>query len=160
MGDIGLIIGLFATFVLGIIGLFKHFDNRMDNIQNKISENQKATAQQREKLNYTEKTLDRFEGALDKFQEEFKKVAIEVYQMGGSSKKSTGNPISLEEKENLIKKMKKGTIEEGEAKKLKRVLEEEKRVAENKGDTVETIAIGLLLAALAYLLYKLISEEG
>jgi septal ring factor EnvC (AmiA/AmiB activator) len=160
--DIVLIIGalsLFITFVGAIIALFKHFDNRMDKIQDKVSENQKAISQEGEKLNSTEKTLNRFEVALEKFQEQFREVSIEVYQMVGSSKKSTGNPISAEEKENLIKKMKKGTIDEDEAKKLKRVLEEEKRVAEDTGDTVATIAIGLLLAALAYLLYKLISEE-
>ncbi|MGB9635625.1 MAG: hypothetical protein ACPL1Y_00020 [Thermoplasmata archaeon] len=46
-----------------------------------------------------------------------------------------------------------------EAEKLKRILEEEKSEAEREGDVVAAIVIGLLLAALAYLLYKLMSEE-
>ncbi|MDI6903866.1 MAG: hypothetical protein QMC77_09070, partial [Methanocellales archaeon] len=92
--------------------------------------------------------------------EEFRKASTEIYQMMGGIKKYTGNPISPEEKENLIKKMKQGTIRTDEAERLKRILEEEKSEAERRGDVVAAIAIGLLLAALAYLLYKLMSEEG
>lgn len=170
MEDLSTIITIISTVIgvtLAFMGLiwkfFKHFDDKfdrkIDEIKKEMSENQKAISQQGEKLNSTEKTLNRFESALDKFQEEFRKISIEVYQMVGSSKKSTGNPMSSEEKESLIKKMKEGTIEENEAEKLKEVLEEEKRVAEDTGDTLAAIAIGLLLAALAYLLYKLTSEE-
>jgi len=78
--------------------------------------------------------------------------------MKGGIKEHTGNPLSPKEKKNLINKMKEGTIRKDEAEKLKRVLEEEKRDAEKGGDIVAAIAIGLLLAALAYLLYKLMSE--
>jgi len=78
--------------------------------------------------------------------------------MKGGIKERTGNPLSPKEKKNLINKMKEGTIRKDEAEKLKRVLEEEKRDAEKEGDIVAAIAIGLLLAALAYLLYKLMSE--
>ena len=152
---IATVIGLSLTFVGLIWKFFKHFDDKfdrkIDDIKKDLSENQKIITQHGEKLNFTEK-------ALDGFQKEFREISTEIYQMIGSAKKYTGNPISPEEKENLIKKMKQGTIRRDEAEKLKRILEEEKREAEKGGDIVTAIAIGLLLAALAYLLYKLMSE--
>lgn len=76
-----------------------------------------------------------------------------------TTKEDTGNPISPEEKQRLIEKFENDTIERDEAEKLKRILEEEKKEAETAGNSLAAIAIGLLLAALAYLLYKLISSE-
>ena len=161
---IGTVIGLALTFIGLMWKFFKHFDDKfdrkIDDIKKELSRNQMAITQHGEKLNSIEKALNKFEGALDKFQEEFRKVSTEIYQMMGGIKNHTVNPISPEEKENLIKKMKQGTIRTDEAERLKRILEEEKSEAERGGDVVAAIAIGLLSAALAYLLYKLMSEEG
>jgi len=161
---IATVIGLALTFVGLIWKFFKHFDDKFDRkidaIKKEISENQMAITQQGEKLDSVEKALKRFEGALDKFQEEFRLLSIEMYQMRGSVERYTGNPISLEEKKDLIERMRQGIIRKDEAEKLKKILEEEKREAERGGDVLAAIVIGLLLVALAYLLYKLMSEEG
>ena len=69
------------------------------------------------------------------------------------------NLLASKEKENLINKLKEGTIRKDEAEKLKGVLEEEQRDAEKRGDVVAVIVIGLLLASLSYTLYKLTSKE-
>jgi len=58
-----------------------------------------------------------------------------------------------------LKKLQSGTLSKEEAERLKSILEKEKREAEAAGNIGAAIVIGLLLGALAYLLYKLL-EEG
>lgn len=70
-----------------------------------------------------------------------------------------GRQILFHLTKKFIEKTPSGTISQPEAKELRLILEKEKREAESAGDIVATIAIGLLLAGLAYLLYKLLQEE-
>jgi len=124
---------------------------KLINMAKEISENKKLIAKNSEKLNSIQKSIDKFE-------EEYRKQITEIYEKL-TSFKYTGNPISPEEKKKLIEKFRDGTISKEEAEKLKKILEEEKREAEAAGNLLAAIAIGLLLAALAYFLYKLMMEE-
>ena len=97
--------------------------------------------------------------SLDKFESEFRKQMVDFYKMVGNIKKYTGNPISPEEKQRLLTKYRNGTITKEEAEKLKEILEMEKREAEEAKNVLAVLAIGLLLAGLGYLLYKLLKGE-
>lgn len=98
------------------------------------------------------------EKSFDRWQAEIRKNIVELYKIA-VPKKTTSNPISPEEKEKLLKKLQSGTLSKEEAERLKSILEKEKREAEAAGNIGAAIVIGLLLGALAYLLYKLL-EEG
>ena len=152
---VSVVVGITGTFLGLIWKMFKHFDDKFDrnfnNMAKEISENKKLIAKNSEKLNSIQKSIDKFE-------EEYRKQITEIYEKL-TSFKYTGNPISPEEKKKLIEKFRNGTISKEEAEKLKKILEEEKREAEAAGNLLAAIAIGLLLAALAYFLYKLMMEE-
>lgn len=98
------------------------------------------------------------EKSFDRWQAEIRENIVELYKIA-VPKKTTSNPISPEEKEKLLKKLQAGTLSKEEAERLKSILEKEKREAEAAGNIGAAIVIGLLLGALAYLLYKLL-EEG
>ena len=69
------------------------------------------------------------------------------------------NPISFEEKKELLKKFQDNTLTREEAEKLRLIFEQEKEEAEKTGNIVGAIIIGLLLAVLLYTIYKLSQEE-
>ena len=153
---IAIVISVTISLIASIWKLFKHFDDKYDRkfdlIRIDISEMQKKVVEQNVKLNI-------WVGGIEKFEKEFRTQMTDIYKMAGPMKKYTGNPVSPEEKKELIEKYKNGLITIKEGEKLKRVLEEEKSEAEEKGNVFAVIAIGLLLAGLAYLIYKLMSEE-
>ena len=111
-----------------------------------------------ENVGRLDERLKNVEKGVDVWQAEMRYEFVRIYEHI-MPKKSASNPISLEQKENLLRKFQAGTISQEEAKELQSILEEEKREAERAGDIVTAIAIGVLLAALAYLIYKLIQEK-
>jgi len=62
--------------------------------------------------------------------------------------------LSPVEKDLLIVKLKAGTIEKGEAQRLAVALEEDKKAAEDRDDKGMAVAVGMILGALGYYLYK------
>lgn len=62
--------------------------------------------------------------------------------------------LSPAEKDLLIVKLKAGTIQKDEAQELAVALEEDKKAAESKDDKGMAVAIGMILGALGYYLYK------
>ena len=62
--------------------------------------------------------------------------------------------LSPAEKDLLIVKLKAGTIQKDEAQRLAEALEEDKKTAERKDDKGMAVAVGMILGALGYYLYK------
>ena len=151
---IGSIIGTIVGFVVVIISIFKHFDSKFDRKIDRINE----------VISATEGTIKGHAARIDNLDNflsspGFRKWLAHTYKAAETTKEYTGNPISPEEKQRLIEKFENGTITKKETEKLKQILEEEKKEAEATGDSLAAIAIGLLLAALAYFLYELMSSE-
>lgn len=141
------IAGFAVVFIPLLIWILTQIVN-IKELMGKLSEN---VGRMDERLKVMEKSTDRWHYEM---RDEF----IKIYDMV-IPKKATSNPISPEEKERLLKKFQLGTISKEEAKELQSILEKEKKDAESAGNIVAVIAIGLLLVALAYLLYKLLEEE-
>jgi len=150
------LIGMFGIYITGIIALYRYFDSKydkkIDKIKDDINEIKSQGARYEVRINSIKESLDRFES-------EFRSQIVDFYRMVGNIKKYTGNPISSEEKQRLLIKYKNGTITREEAEKLKRILEIEKREAEEAGNALAALAIALLLAGLGYLLYKILKGE-
>lgn len=111
-----------------------------------------------ENVGRIDERLKGLEKGIDRWQSEMRDEFVRIYQVA-IPKKTTSNPITPEDKERLLKRFQSGTISREEARSLQSVLEEEKEEAEGAGNIVVAIAIGLLLAALAYFLYRLFQEE-
>jgi len=62
--------------------------------------------------------------------------------------------LSPAEKDLLIVKLKAGTIQKEEAQRLAIALEQDKKAAEEKDDKGMAVAVGMILGALGYYLYK------
>jgi len=62
--------------------------------------------------------------------------------------------LSPAEKDLLIVKLKTGTIQKDEAQRLAAALEEDKKAAEGRDDKGMAVAVGMILGALGYYLYK------
>jgi hypothetical protein len=62
--------------------------------------------------------------------------------------------MSPEEKDLLIVKLKAGSIQKDEAQRLAAELEEDKKAAESRDDKGMAVAVGMILGALGYYLYK------
>ena len=62
--------------------------------------------------------------------------------------------LSPADKDLLIVKLKAGTIQKDEAQRLAAALEEDKKTAESKDDKGMAVAVGMILGALGYYLYK------
>ena len=62
--------------------------------------------------------------------------------------------LSPIEKDLLIVKLKAGTIRKEEAQRLAAALEEDKKAAEDRDDKGMAVAVGMILGALGYYLYK------
>ena len=139
MEDIS-IIGTIVGFIGGITLIFRHFDSKFDKKIDKINND----------ISDIKGEMGRIDGFV--MGTDSRKSMIYAYEGRTTKKEYTGNPISPEVKQRLIEKFVNDTIERDEAEKLKQTLEEEKKEAETAGDTLATIAIGRLLAALAYLL--------
>ena len=62
--------------------------------------------------------------------------------------------MSPAEKDLLIVKLKAGTIQKDEAQRLATALEEDKKAAEDRDDKGMAVAVGMILGALGYYLYR------
>ena len=67
--------------------------------------------------------------------------------------------LSPAEKDLLIVKLKAGTIQKDEAQKLAEALEEDKKTAESRDDKGMAVAVGMILGALGYYLYRELDDK-
>jgi len=67
--------------------------------------------------------------------------------------------LSPAEKDLLIVKLKAGTIQKDEAQKLAASLEEDKKTAESRDDKGMAVAVGMILGALGYYLYRELDDK-
>ena len=67
--------------------------------------------------------------------------------------------LSPAEKDLLIVKLKAGTIQKDEAQRLAAVLEEDKKTAESRDDKGMAVAVGMILGALGYYLYRELDDK-
>lgn len=111
-----------------------------------------------ENVGRIDERLKGLEKGIDRWQSELRDEFLRIYDLL-APKKATSNPITQEEKERLLRRYQLGTISREEAISLQSILEEEKKEAEGAGNVEAAIAIGMLLAGLAYFLNKLIQEE-
>ena len=67
--------------------------------------------------------------------------------------------LSPAEKDLLIVKLKAGTIQKDEAQRLAASLEEDKKTAESRDDKGMAVAVGMILGALGYYLYRELDDK-
>ena len=67
--------------------------------------------------------------------------------------------LSPAEKDLLIVKLKAGTIQKDEAQRLAAALEEDKKTAESRDDKGMAVAVGMILGALGYYLYRELDDK-
>lgn len=111
-----------------------------------------------ENMGRLDERVKNIEGRIEAWQVETRGWATELYKLRKPSKNSS-NPISPEEKERLLNRLRDGTLSTPEAEEIRAILEKEKKEAEDTGDILGALIIGLLLGAIAYLLYKMLQGK-
>jgi len=111
----------------------------------------------KEKMGTFEANLTNFSNRLDAWQNETRTIGTDLYKF--TSGRNIGNPLTKKQKDILIEKYRNGTLTRPEAEQFKEVLEKEKRDAENSGDLLDALIVGIMLGGLAYLLSKLLEDK-